>query len=120
VTQWWIPAPGFAVAGVDIDLRVGGHYRIALRNPQGEIFYLTGTYREVRAPAKLAYTWRWEQTQMDGMGETMVTVEFRDRGASTEVAITHTLFPDAALRDRHRSGWSGCLDQLEAMLTDAS
>lgn len=62
------------------------------------------------------YTWRWEQTQMDSMGETLVTVEFRDRGAATEVALTHDLFPDTALRDRHIGGWSACLDQLTALL----
>ena len=28
--------------------------------PNGDVFYLTGVFREVRAPEKLVYTWRWE------------------------------------------------------------
>jgi uncharacterized protein YndB with AHSA1/START domain len=112
--QWWIPAAGFAVDAAAVDLRVGGLYRIAMRNPQGEVFYVTGAYREVRAPERLVYTWRWEGTQMDGIGESLVTVDFRSRGRATELQITHERFPDAAVRDRHGSGWAGCLDQLAA------
>jgi uncharacterized protein YndB with AHSA1/START domain len=46
------------------------------------------------------------------VGETLVTVEFRDRGQSTEVILTHELFPNAEARDEHTKGWSGCLDRL--------
>jgi uncharacterized protein YndB with AHSA1/START domain len=74
-------------------------------------FYLSGTYREVRAPERLVYTWRWERPEMD-VGETLVTVEFHDLGGATEVIVTHELFPDEAARDRHQEGWSGCLARL--------
>lgn len=118
--RWWIPADGFSVDGADVDLRVGGHYRLAMRNPQGEVFYLTGAYREVRAPERLVYTWRWEGTQMDGIGESLVTVEFRSRGRATEVDITHERFPDTAVRDRHGGGWGGCLDCLAKWIVASS
>lgn len=113
--QWWVPADGFSVPRAEIDLRVGGAYRVTMRNPRGETFLLVGTYREVRPPERLVYTWRWEETEMN-VGETLVTVEFRKRGSSTEVAITHSLFPNGELRDRHDKGWSGCLDRLVRMV----
>ena len=49
--------------------------------------------------------------EMD-VGETLVTVEFHDLGAATEVVVTHELFPSEAARDQHQQGWSGCLDHL--------
>ncbi len=49
-------------------------------------------------------------------GETLVTVEFRDLGASTEVVLTHELFPTDKTRDAHNQGWNGCLDRLVKVL----
>jgi uncharacterized protein YndB with AHSA1/START domain len=80
------------------------------KRPDGEVFYLTGVYREVRPPERLVYTWRWEAEPE--LGETLVTVEFLDRGASTEVVLTHERFPSDAVRDQHGTGWSSCLECL--------
>jgi uncharacterized protein YndB with AHSA1/START domain len=112
--QWWGP-PGYECPDAEVDLGAGGKYRLAMRKvPDGEVFYLTGAYREVRPPQRLVYTWRWE-SQPD-LGETLVTVEFLDRAGATEVVLTHELFPSQAARDDHDKGWSGCLDRLAASL----
>jgi uncharacterized protein YndB with AHSA1/START domain len=116
VKRWWLPGPGYAVPEARFDVRAGGAYRVAMRNPKGEVFHLSGTYREVEAPARLVYTWRWEKPEMD-IGETVVTVEFHEHGASTEVVITHELFPADAARDQHRGGWTACLDHLPEVLS---
>ncbi len=113
--RWWLPGPGYSVLDAQVDLRAGGLYRVAMRRPSGEVFHLSGTYREVRAPERLVYTWRWERPEMD-IGETLVTVEFRDLGTSTEVVITHDLFPTEAARDQHEGGWRTCLEHLPGAL----
>jgi uncharacterized protein YndB with AHSA1/START domain len=108
--QWWGP-PGHATPSAEVELRPGGRYRFGMRRlPDGPLFYLSGTYREVRPPERLVYTWRWEAEPE--YGETLVTVEFRDRGGSTEVVLTHELFPTPPMRDQHQRGWVGCLDRL--------
>ena len=112
--RWW-GSEGYATPSAEVDLRVGGTYRLGMKKlPDGQVFYLTGTYREVRPPEKLVYTWRWEAEP--DQGETLVTVEFRDLGKSTEVVVTHELFPSAKVRDDHNRGWSGCLDRLAKLL----
>jgi uncharacterized protein YndB with AHSA1/START domain len=113
--HWWGPGHGFSVPEVQVDLRTGGTYRVAMRNARGEVFHFSGTYREVRPPERLVYTWRWERPEMD-IGETLVTVEFHDLGTSTEVVITHDLFPTQAARDQHEGGWSACLERLPGAL----
>jgi uncharacterized protein YndB with AHSA1/START domain len=82
--------------------------------PDGEVFYLSGTFREIRPPERLVYTWVWEGNPE--RGETLVTVEFRTRGKATEVRLTHELFPTAKVRDDHEKGWGSCLDKLAKAL----
>lgn len=112
--RWWGP-PGYATPTASVDLRVGGAYRLGMRKlPDGEIFYLSGLFREVRRPERLVYTWRWEAEPE--MGETLVTVEFRAFVGSTEVVVTHELFPSEKARGDHDRGWNGCLDRLADLL----
>lgn len=104
-------APGdYGIPVAQVDLRVGGGYRIEMQAPTGQRHRAVGVYREVRPPERLVYTWSWEEDP--AMGETVVTVEFLDRGASTEVVLTHDLFPNAEARAQHEQGWSSCLDRL--------
>ena len=44
------------------------------------------------------------------MGETLVTIEFLDRGDSTEMILTHEMFPTEGLRDQHAQGWEAMLE----------
>lgn len=110
--QWFCPV-GFSVAAAEVDLRVGGSYRFAMKPPDGDPSVAFGTYREISPPERLVYTWRWEGGEMD---DTLVTVEFHDLGGSTEVVLVHEMFPAAEVRDRHAEGWAGCLAHLEQVL----
>jgi uncharacterized protein YndB with AHSA1/START domain len=112
--HWWSQAgEGWAFAGASVDLRVGGRYRLAMTGPDGRTHAATGVYREVERPTRLVFTWDWEDPA-SRIGETVVTVEFRDLGAvGTEVLISHDRFPDAARLGRHRQGWSELLQLLE-------
>ena len=42
-----------------------------------------------------------------------MTVEFIDRGNSTELILTHVRLPNEDQRLKHAEGWKGCLDYLE-------
>jgi uncharacterized protein YndB with AHSA1/START domain len=104
------------------DLRPGGRYRIQNAAPNGDHLLIFGEYREIRPPEKISFTWQCERTAAAGgnpvneTGETLVTVEFLERGNETEVVLTHTGFFNAELRDRHQRGWNGCFDTLASVL----
>ncbi len=113
--KWFCPPTAENVAS-EVDLRAGGRYRIAMKDRQtGEMHITGGTYQEVSPPERLVFTWLWEG-QNPATHETLVTVEFRDRGDETEITLKHERFPDQNMCDQHNQGWNGCLDRLEKFL----
>ena len=106
-------APGDAVPTTEVDLRVGGRYRIVMRGPDGTTHTVGGVYRVIDPPSRLVYTWKWESKP--NAVESVVTVEFHERGSATEVVLRHDGLADTADRDRHEHGWIGCLDKLSAL-----
>lgn len=111
VQKWWGPG-GFTSPQVEIDLRVGGRFRIAMQPPEGDLVYLTGEYREVVPPKKLVFTWQWEGSP----DVTLVTLEFADQGGMTELSVKHENFPTQDQCERHDQGWNSMLDRLPGAL----
>lgn len=109
--QWSCPE-GMGIAEVQVDLTVGGRYRIRMTGAEGQVYTAFGTYREIDRPQRLVYTWDWEEPD-HAVGETLVTVEFSERGGSTEVTLTHEAFSAAEAKVSHEQGWTSCLNQLE-------
>jgi uncharacterized protein YndB with AHSA1/START domain len=115
LATWWGPE-GFSTPSLEFDPRVGESYRIEMQPPEGDVFYLTGEFRVVDPPTRLAYTFRWEDPDPDDV-ETVVDLSFRDLGGSTEVAFTQGLFKTDARRALHRDGWTDGFNKLEALLS---
>lgn len=111
--KWMAPADDFAVPTVEVDLRVGGRYRIVMRGPDGKDNIAVGAYREIQPPERLVFTWTWEGS---GMPDTLVTIELRAQGESTEVVLTHERFPTAETCEHHKQGWVACLTRLAKAL----
>ena len=113
--RWWGPE-GFTTPSLEFEPRVGGGYRIEMQPPEADPFYLTGEFREVDPPARLAYTFVWVDPDPDDV-ETLVTLSFRNLGESTEVALTQSPFKTEARRALHRDGWTDSFDKLERLIT---
>ena len=109
----WSAPEGMDVEA-EVDLRIGGRYRIRMKGSDGTIFNAIGEYREIDRPNRLSYTWGWEEPGNDHY-ETLVTVEFHERGSATEVVLIHERFPDAELAGKHTDGWTSCLNRLEGV-----
>jgi uncharacterized protein YndB with AHSA1/START domain len=115
LAQWWGPR-GFTAPGLELDVRVGGSYRIAMQPPEGELFYLSGEFREVDPPARLAYTFRWEDPDPDDR-ETVVTLSLAELGESTELVLWQGPFATEPRLELHRAGWTDSIDRLEQLLS---
>lgn len=110
----WSCPEGATVTDAQVDLRVGGKYRLRMKGSEGEVHTAVGVYREIERPHRLVFTWDWLE-QDHAVGETVVTVEFKDLGGSTEVVLSHELFPSAEAKASHEEGWTSCLNRLEAL-----
>jgi uncharacterized protein YndB with AHSA1/START domain len=115
LAKWWGPK-GFTTPSLRYQARVGESYRIEMQPPTGDPFWLTGVFREVDPPARLVYTFAWEDPDPDDV-ETTVALSFQDLGGSTEVVLTQGPFKTEARRALHRDGWTDSFDKLERLLS---
>ena len=100
-----------------IDLRKGGRYEFQ-GTSKGRPWTVRGEYLEVKPPERLVYTWTWNIDPAKGEptgDDTLVTIDFIDRGKETDVVVTHERFASAQARDMHANGWKGCLDRLSKL-----
>ena len=116
LAQWWGPK-GFTAPSIEVDLSVGGSYRIAMQPPEGDRFFLAGEFREVDPGSRLVYTFRWEPPDPDDR-ETIVVVSLRDHGDSTALTIDQQPFATDARRALHEQGWNESLDRLEELISN--
>jgi len=102
------------VSLVQLDVRVGGRYRIVFGGPQGTDHEVQGVYREVVPNRRLVFTWTWPNSTPER--ESVVTIVFKAAAGGTELDFRHEQFFDEAARDGHRRGWSAAFDRLEQFL----
>lgn len=113
LAAWWGPE-GMSCPVCEIDLRVGGRWRTCMRGAQGE-HWVSGVYREIVRPRRLAFTWAWEENGVRGR-ETVVEIDFLPAGRNTRLVLSHTGFETAESRDQHVHGWTSCFACLDAFL----
>ena len=114
LAEWWGPA-GFTVPTLDFRPRPGGRYRIEMQPPEGDAFHLTGEFREVEPPTRLAFTFAWEPPDPDDV-ENLVDLTFDSAGDGTKLHLTQGPFATEERLELHRAGWTDSLDRLEHLL----
>ena len=111
LTAWFWP---HLAAVVEVDLRVGGGYRITATKGPTYDFGISGEYVSLEPPHRLAFTWRWHGEP----AQTLVTIELAAASSADETVMTlvHERLTDEATRDSHAQGWHDCLDRLPTVL----
>jgi len=112
----WNARSGLTVPLAEVDLSVGGRYRLHLLAPDGALHRISGVYRVVEPTGRLAYSWIDETAQDQ---ESLVTVLFQKHPNGTEVILRHESLPSSDARRRHTSGWQACLLELERVLHES-
>lgn len=109
--RWWGPEPGAKVALAELDVRVGGSFRIRFGGPEGTEHEVAGTYKEVEAPRKLVFTWCWPNTTPERVS--LVTILFLPSAGGTELRFRHEQFFDHAAAEGHQRGWTAAFAKLD-------
>jgi uncharacterized protein YndB with AHSA1/START domain len=115
LTEWWAAGPSHLPGLAEVNLRVGGRYRLSMIDGDGVETIVGGEYVEVRRPTRLAFTWRWEQGGDDPTDGTtsLVEIDFEEDGDATLVTLRHSGLVTAESIELHERGWNGCFDSLE-------
>jgi uncharacterized protein YndB with AHSA1/START domain len=108
--EHWLRPRGMGMTVRSLDARVGGSFRFELENGSS----IVGTYLQIVPPEKLVFTWSGEAIQ--GL-ETVVTLDFLEQGAVTEVVLTHEGLSTPERRALAAGGWPSLLDALAEVLS---
>jgi uncharacterized protein YndB with AHSA1/START domain len=121
VVRWWGPG-GFTNPVCEMDVRIGGAWRIVMRTPDGTEYPCHGIYREIVTAERLVFT----NCATDAAGERLLdgvtTVTFVEQGGKTKMTV-HTgaiaLVADAVRKlEGMQSGWTQSLDRLDRQLVE--
>ena len=110
---WFGPEEIVEVPVAEVDLRVGGRFRVAMRAADGETHDVSGVYQELVPNRKLVFSWAWRSTPER---ESRVTVRIEPDGNGCELVLLHEQFFDEAAREGHSHGWTGAMGKLEKWL----
>ena len=104
--RWWAVNAAGITPIAEVDLRVGGRYRISMEDPEsGKKYTAGGEYREVSRPNRLVYSWQWEQEDGELGHLSTVAVDFRAEGEqTTSCSNTPASSPGIARLARARLG----------------
>lgn len=119
VCRWFGPKPT-SLARAEIDLRVGGAYRLVFDEAPETASAVHGAYVAIEPNRRLAFTWCWERADEGGVLQSSpissVTVDFQPRGTGTLLSIHHAALAAEDVRSNVGAGWNRVVEHLLALL----
>lgn len=118
VEAWWGP-PGCVNSDCEIELRVGGAFRLKMLAPNGEVYPCAGRFLEVDPPGRFVIAGEDEIEHACGAGlppGARVTLILEEAGGKTALTL-ETRFKTEAARDAanasgYSTSWPPCLDRM--------
>jgi uncharacterized protein YndB with AHSA1/START domain len=108
--RWWVPkSMGMVLRSCDMDVRVGGTYRLEFE-PEGMAFF--GTYLEVAPPSRLVWT-----NEEGGEGGPVTTVTFEEKDGRT-LLVLNELHPSKEALDAAGTGAADAMVETFAQLDE--
>ena len=112
--RWWVPKScGMSLLSCEMDVRVGGKYRLAFGHDPSNSMAFFGRYIEVTPNSRLVWT---NEESDDG---TVTTVTFAEKGGKT-LLVMHELYPSKEALDAAGTGAADAMgetfEQLDELL----
>jgi uncharacterized protein YndB with AHSA1/START domain len=113
--QWWVPkSMGMTLRSCEMDVRVGGGYRLVFGDDPANPMAFYGTYLEVTPPSRLVWT-----NEESGDSGPVTTVTFEERDGRT-LLVLHERYPTKEALDAAGTGAADAMTetfgQLDALL----
>ncbi len=112
--QWWVPkSAGMFLRSCEMDVRVGGTYRLVFGEDPAKTMAFFGRYLEVVPHSRIVWT-----NDEAGEGGAVSTVTFTEKDGQTRVVLSD-LYPSKEALDASLGSYDGMtetFDQLAALL----
>lgn len=109
--RWWVPkSMGMHLLSCEMDVRVGGQYRLVFAHGDGQMAFF-GTYQEVVPESRLVWT---NDESDDGP---ITTVTFDERGGQTHL-LMRELYPSKAALDAAGTGAADAMAETFTQLDE--
>jgi len=127
IKRWWGPKD-FTAPSIESDFREGGKYLWAMKGPDGQEYWSTGTFNEIVPMERLVVTDSFADEKgnvvppshygMEGDHpmEGRVTVTFEELDGKTKLTVRYAGMAPSETRDMAEQGWNETLDKLAASL----
>ena len=110
---WWTPkSSGMSLLSCEMDVRVGGSYRVAFGRDASQSMAFFGKYIEVIPNSRLVWT-----NEEGGDSGQVTTVTFEERGGKT-LLVMHELYPSKEALDGAIAGMEGGMPETFAQLDE--
>jgi uncharacterized protein YndB with AHSA1/START domain len=108
--RWWAPkSMGMSLRSCEMDVRVGGKYRLEFENEAMAFF---GTYVEVTPNSRLS--WTNEESGEDG---SVTTLTFEEKGGKTLLVLSE-LYPSKEALDAAGTGAADAMGEMFTQLDE--
>jgi uncharacterized protein YndB with AHSA1/START domain len=123
MAQWWGPH-GFTNPVCELDPRAGGAIRIDMRAPDGTVYPMTGTFREIMPPRRLVFEAVAEDRAGNALLRSLTVATLADEGGKTKVTVHADavgLAPEAPrMLAGMEAGWTQSLERLAELARTAA
>lgn len=115
LTEWFAPTKEMSTIVHEMELEVGGKYRIEMLEPDGTSHVTHGEYVALNPFDQIIFTWEWESDEMEV--NSLVTIDIKEKDGLTNMVLTHDQLGSQYSVDIHNEGWTGCIEQLDAFMS---
>lgn len=115
MARWWGPR-GFTNPVCEMDVRAGGAIRIDMRAPDGTVYPMTGTFREIMPPRRLVFEAVAEDRDGNPLLRSLTVVTLADEGGKTRLTVHADAIGIAPVAPQMlagmEAGWTQSLEKL--------
>jgi uncharacterized protein YndB with AHSA1/START domain len=119
VAQWFGPRH-FTIPACELDVRVGGAFRIVMRGPDGNDYPMQGAFLELVPPERLVYSFIAVDREDKHLLEGETTVTFTEQHGKTTMTVKSHAVGCVPLAKQMlagmEAGWTQSIDKLGELM----
>jgi len=116
----WFGPKRFTVPSCQSDPRPGGAFRVCVRSPEGQDYWIRGVFRVLVAPERLVISCTADDEKGIARLEEVIDVTFAEQGGKTKLTLLVTAnglnTEAAAMLEGMPKTWAQTVDRLDAHL----